>query len=351
MPYVPPCTSIQSPTVAPLPLPTFKSTSLENDSDKRAATAQPNEEPSIAESSTVESDTIADIPASLPVESTVKSNLTTIPTTNSIPSTFPGTNRTASLSLLADRTPPLPLPLTNMHVNSLINNFAAAGLGQSDSVVPTLKDVREAESIGIPGVARRGTLGEKDMPRLPGQVGLAGIEGVQDGADGQVSAERDREREQVPVHTQEEEAEHDRRDSSTSLPDLVHSRTGENSSTSLDTLGDGDSPLSPDGSGQLGAEGQGDQVVIVGGAGEGEEQDPKVLALHRYKEGLYTYTVCLLTSRHPPTVFSLRRSSSPLFLTRAILSQREMLQGVDIVNTPSFGSKAGSPRGRGKRGI
>lgn len=152
--------------------------------------------------------------------------------------------------------------------------------------MPTLKDVREAESIGIPGVARRGTLGEKDMPRLPGQVELAGVEGVQDGANGQVSAER----EQVPMSTQEEEAEHDRRDSSISVPDLVHSRTGENSSTSLDTLGDGDSPLSPDGTGQLGAEGQGDQVVIVGGAGEGEEQDPKVLALHRYKEGLYTYT-------------------------------------------------------------
>lgn len=209
--------------------------------------------------------------------------------------------------------------------------------------MPTLKDVREAESIGIPGVARRGTLGEKDMPRLPGQVEVAGVESVQDGADGQVSAER----EQVPMSTQEEEAEQARRDSYTSVPDLVHSRTGENSSTSLDTLGDGDSPLSPYGTGQLGAEGQGDQVVIVGGAGEGEEQDPKVLALHRYKEGLYTYTVCLFHSFSLSCRFLFFGCTSLHLLAVALSSpvstpgdarreKREMPEIVDVnINTPS----------------
>lgn len=70
-----------------------------------------------------------------------------------------------------------------------------------------------------------------------------------------------------------------------SLPDLALSTHGDtsSSSTSIDTLAD--SPID-----SAGSHGQAAQVLLAGVGGE-EEQDPKLAALARYKEGLYTYTV------------------------------------------------------------
>lgn len=213
-------------------------------------------------------------------------------------------SRAASLSILST-TPPL--PLTPM--NALVDNFAAAslagsGLGHSDTVVPTLKNVtlREAEHIQVGG---GGGMGEVDMPRLPSEVKVLAVgdegrdevgSGVGQGQGGVV---------EVGVGGAgimgERKGSHAESETSTSsVPDLVHSRgrTNDNSSTSLDSM---DSPLSPDEAGLSmginnfengveGGGGGGDGVVVVG---QGEDEDPRVLALNKYKEGLYTYTVRL----------------------------------------------------------
>jgi hypothetical protein len=118
--------------------------------------------------------------------------------------------------------------------------------------------MHEADSIALPLAAPAEEVG---MPRLPEQVARAASEDAGDADTG------------GPSRRASEPA---------SLPDLARSvRDGETSSSSasIDTLAD--SPIDAEAGGVTA------QVALA----RGGEEDPKMAAISRYREGLYTYTV------------------------------------------------------------
>lgn len=275
MPYVPPHTSIQSPITAPLPLPV---TSLRIVNTERIVTEQSGKD-NHAHEPVDNNDSVLDQESEPLVEADKPSSNLAL----SIPiPPISRPSRTVSLDII-DRTPPLPNSM-----NVLATNFAAVDISgpssmavgaagrRSDTVVPKLKDVLEGETIAVPGARGEAV----DMPRFPGgNVAVdVDVEGQsQDGAQG----------DQLPDLVPSGGARGAQFNHATSTH--VEERGDYGSSTSLDTMNDTPSPLSP---ADDGTQGQlvGDQVVVVQ---QGEEEDPKVLALHKYKEGLYTYTVSI----------------------------------------------------------
>ena len=312
MPYVPPTTSVHSPTIQTIPLPplahkTADSRSDTNDnidegsSNDATGPSDDTTSPVSRTNDTADQTTIA-IPAEderppptgVAHASPSPADIPIAPSTV-LPLPPHRPSRTVSLDII-DRTPPIPSTM-----DALASNFASGGFGlghgTSDTAVHTLKDISEGETIQISQPSGSEGDGMADMPKLPGT-----------GTDGGVPMLTSLERDEGAIKLQGS-GEADRDEDDQGVPDLVPSRSlsvsdvdtqglRDGSSTSLDTMNETPSPVSPnDNDGFNGAQEEGTGEVVI--VQQGEEEDPKLVALHKYKEGLYTYTVSLQNSRPP----------------------------------------------------